>query len=143
MSQRNFHESYTGGEIRPPSERSTGLAFAAVAAAVALLWRNSSMVPWLALSIAAGLTAISLTAPSVLTPLNIVWFKFGLLLHRVVSPIMLFAMFALAFVPAGIIMRIWRDPLRSQRITSAASYWIECSQRHRRERVHGGPILTS
>ena len=41
---------------------------------------------------------------------------------------MLFAIFALAFVPAGIIMRIWRDPLRSQRIASAASYWIECSK---------------
>jgi len=99
-----------------------------MAAAVALLWRNSPMVPWLALGIAAGLTAISLTAPSVLTPLNIVWFKFGRLLHRIVSPIMLFAMFALAFVPAGIIMRIWRDPLRSQRIPSVTSYWIECSQ---------------
>ena len=124
----NFHESYTGSEIRPPSERSTGLVFAAVAAVVALLWRNSPTVPWLALGIAAGLTAISLTAPSVLKPLNILWFKFGLLLHRIVSPIVMFAMFALVFVPAGIIMRIWRDPLRSRRITSASSYWIDCSE---------------
>ena len=105
-----------------------GLVFAAVAAAVALLWRNNPTVPWLALSIAAVLTAISLTAPSVLKPLNIVWFKFGLLLHRLVSPVVLFAIFALAFVPAGIIMRIWRDPLRSRGITSAGSYWIECSK---------------
>ena len=45
----NFHESYAGSEIKPPSERSTGLLFAAVAVIVAVLWRNSPTVPWLAL----------------------------------------------------------------------------------------------
>jgi hypothetical protein len=104
------------------------LAFAAVAAAVALLWRNSPIVPWLAISIAVGLTAISLISPNHLKSLNILWFKFGVLLHRLVSPIVLFAMFALVFVPAGIIMRLWRDPLRSRRISYGASYWIDCSK---------------
>ena len=38
---KNFHENYAAGEIELPSERSTGLVFGAVAAIVALIWRNS------------------------------------------------------------------------------------------------------
>jgi hypothetical protein len=121
----NFHESYTTGEIRAPSERSTGLVFATVAAIVALLWRNSATVPWLALGIAVGLAAMSLIAPSLLKPLNILWFRFGLLLHRIVNPVVMFAIFALVFVPAGMIMRIWRDPLRSRRTPAASTYWLD------------------
>ncbi len=121
----NFHESYTTGEIRVPSERSTGLVLATVAAIVALLWRNSATVPWLALGIAVGLAAMSLIAPSLLKPLNILWFRFGLLLHRIVNPVVMFAIFALVFVPAGMIMRIWRDPLRSRRTPAASTYWLD------------------
>ena len=123
----NFHESYPGSEVKPPSDRSTGLVFAAMGVIVALLWRNSPMVPWLALGIAAALIAISLIAPILLKPLNILWFKFGLLLHRLVNPIVMLIIFALVFVPAGMIMRIWRDPLRSRR-TAASSYWIDRSE---------------
>ena len=128
----NFHESYAGDEIKPPSERSTGLVFAAVALVVAVLWRHSPTVPWVALGLAVGLVTISLIAPVLLKPLNILWFQFGLLLHRIVNPIVMFAVFALVFVPAGIIMRLWRDPLRSRRTTAASSYWID----RRRKRGH-------
>jgi hypothetical protein len=121
----NFHESYAKGEIKPPSERSTGLTFAVVAVIVAVLWRNSSTVPWVALSMAAILAAVSLIAPSLLKPVNILWFRLGLLLHRIVNPIVMFAVFALVFVPGGAIMRLWRDPLRSKRTTGESTYWIE------------------
>jgi hypothetical protein len=121
----NFHESYAAGETRTPSERSTGLVFAAVAVILALLWRNSAAVPWLALGIAVGLVAISLIAPTLLKPLNILWFRFGLLLHRIVNPVVMFAIFVLVFVPAGMIMRIWHDPMRSRRMRADATYWID------------------
>src|SRR6478752_618221 len=121
----NFHESYIGNEIKPPSERSTGLLFAAVGVIVAVLWRNSPTVPWVALVIGLVLAAVSLIAPVLLKPINILWFQFGLLLHRVVNPIVMFAVFAAVFVPAGAIMRFWRDPLRSRRTKGASTYWID------------------
>jgi hypothetical protein len=121
----NFHENYASGEIKAPSERATGLVFAAVAAIVALLWRNSATTPWIALAVAVGLAAISLTAPRLLKPLNRLWLRFGLLLHRIVNPVVMFAIFALVFVPAGMIMRIWHDPLRSRRLRAGATYWID------------------
>jgi predicted membrane metal-binding protein len=123
--QRNFHESYRGVEIRLPSDRSTGLVFAAVAVIVAALWRNNSTVMWTALAVAGSLVTVSLFAPSLLRPLNIIWFRFGLLLHRIVNPALMFVIFALVFVPVGMLMRIWHDPLRSRRTVAPSSYWID------------------
>ena len=122
---RNFHEHFGQDEIKPPAERSTGLVFAAVAIIVAALWRNSPVVPWVALGIAGVLAALSLFAPRVLKPLNSIWFRIGLLLHRVVNPLVLLAMFVVVFVPAGFIMRIWHDPLGRHRARSGSTYWIE------------------
>ncbi len=94
---KNFHEGFAGGEVKPPTERATGLVFVAVALIVALLWRNSSTVLWVALGSAATLAIVSLLAPALLKPLNMLWFRFGLLLHRIVNPIVMFAIFALVF----------------------------------------------
>jgi hypothetical protein len=124
----NFHESYARDEIKPPSERATGLVFAAVAVIVAVLWRSNLAVVLVALGTAMLLTAVSLIVPVLLKSLNIVWFQFGLLLHRVVSPLVMFAVFAAVFVPAGAIMRLRRDPLRSRRTTGVSTYWIERSE---------------
>jgi len=123
--RNNFHESFAGGEVKPPSERATGLVFATVALIVAVLWRNSPTVLWVALSVAAMLAIVSLLAPGLLKPLNMLWFRFGLLLHRVVNPIVMFAVFALVFVPAGALMRLRHDPLRVRRAPKEASYWID------------------
>ena len=122
---RNFYESYARTEAKAPSERSTGLVFAAVAVIVGASWRHSAIVPWIALGIAVALVAVSLITPVVLKPVNLLWFKFGLLLHRIVNPLVMFAVFALAFVPAGALMRLWHDPLRAKRMTSASTYWID------------------
>src|SRR5258705_8792049 len=124
--RKNFQEHTTGG-ITPPSERSTGLVFAAVALIAAAWWRNASVLPWVALGVAAVLAALSLRVPKVLKPFNLIWFRIGLLLHRVTNPLVMFAMFAVVFVPAGLIMRIWHDPLKSRRATQ--TYWIERASR--------------
>jgi hypothetical protein len=120
----NFHESFAPDAVKPPSERSTGLVFSAAALVVALLWRNEPAVPLWALGLAAALALVSLIAPRLLKPLNILWFKFGLLLHRIVNPLVMLALFALVFVPAGALMRLRRDPLRLRRQPEASTYWI-------------------
>jgi hypothetical protein len=120
---KDFHESFRAGELKLPSERSTGLVFTVVALIVAALWRKDPFVPWVALGIAAVLALVSFVAPKVLKPLNVVWFRFGLLLHRIVNPLVMFIMFVVVFVPAGLIMRIWHDPLRSKRGAAGSTYW--------------------
>jgi hypothetical protein len=126
VKTKNFHESYAQSELKPPSERSTGLVFAALAMICAVLWRNNTTTLWVALGIGLGLAAVSLSVPLLLRPIKIVWFQFGLILHRVVNPIVMFAVFTAVFVPAGAIARFWRDPLKLKRCTTGiSSYWIE------------------
>ncbi|MFQ5626747.1 MAG: hypothetical protein ACE5FM_08865, partial [Methyloligellaceae bacterium] len=57
-------------------------------------------------------------------PLNLAWFRFSLLLNRIVNPIVLGLMFLAAIVPFGLIMRLWHDPLQRNR-TKGSTYWIE------------------
>jgi hypothetical protein len=123
---QSFHESFSSGDaVKPPSDRSTGIVFTVVAVIVALWWRNTPVVWQVALGLAVVLAILSLVAPWVLRPLNLVWFRIGLILHRVVNPIVMLVMFVVVFVPAGLLMRIWADPLRSRRASPGATYWIE------------------
>ena len=62
-----------------------------------------------------------------LTPLNLLWFKFGMLLGRVVSPIVMGLVFFLVVTPTGMIMRILnKDPLKLKK-KNIKTYWIERS----------------
>ena len=123
----NFHEGYAEERGKPPSDRSTGLVLAAALFLVAVAYREHAIVLWPAGFVAASLLVTSLWAPSRLKPLTAAWFKLSMLLHRVVNPVIMFVIFAFVFVPAGLVMRIWSDPLRSHRRGDTSTYWIDCS----------------
>jgi len=120
----DFHETYTEQEVKPPSERSTGLVFAGVSAIVgAVYWRNMTVLAVCA-ALCLGFIIASFAAPALLRPLNLAWFRFSLVLNRIVNPVILGLMFLIAILPFGLIMQLWRDPLRRKR-TKGSSYWIE------------------
>lgn len=121
----NFHEAFAAGEVAPPPPRSTGLVFAVIALIVAVIFRENMTVLIAAISVAAILAGTSYIAPHLLQPLNIVWFKFGMLLHRIVNPLVMFLMFAIAFLPMGLAMQLFKDPLRLKRSDNAKSYWLD------------------
>jgi len=67
---------------------------------------------------------LGLIKSKILTPLNIFWFKFGILLGRFVSPIVMGIIFFLVVTPTGYIMRlIGKDLLRLKK--NKNSYWIK------------------
>jgi hypothetical protein len=121
---KEFHETYVEQEAELPSERSTGFVFAGVCAVIGAFYWNNMMV----LAICAGLSLsfliVSLVAPFLLGPLNRIWFRFSLLLNRVMNPVILGLMFLIAIVPIGLLMRLMRDPLRSKR-SDGSTYWID------------------
>jgi hypothetical protein len=121
---KEFHEIYVEQEAELPSERSTGFVFAGVCAVIGAFYWNNMMV----LAICAGLSLsfliVSLVAPFLLGPLNRIWFRFSLLLNRVMNPVILGLMFLIAIVPIGLLMRLMRDPLRSKR-SDGSTYWID------------------
>jgi len=69
--------------------------------------------------------AVAMLAPTLLAPLNRLWTRFGLLLHRIVSPVVLGIMFFLVVTPMGLLMRAFgKDPLRLRFEKDLPSYWI-------------------
>ena len=119
----NFHEHYVQEAPPLPSDRSTGLVFAGVAALVAYLWRADPTVLSVSLAVAAAFVVVSLVVPILLRPLNIVWMRLAMVLNRIVSPVVMLMLFAVAIVPAGLLMQLRYDPLRRRR-PSGDSYWI-------------------
>jgi hypothetical protein len=123
----NFHEDLRPhGELRGASDRQFGLVFAAVFAIIAL-WplRYGAPIRTPALLLAALFFAFALARPSVLHPLNRLWMRFGMLLGRIVNPIVSALLFFLVFTPAGLLARaLGKDSLRLRRDPQAATYWI-------------------
>lgn len=60
-----------------------------------------------------------------LTPLNKIWFKFGILLGKIVSPLIMGAIFFLVVTPIGIIMRLIGKDVLNLKYNKNKSYWIE------------------
>ena len=60
-----------------------------------------------------------------LTPLNRLWFKFGMFLGAIVAPVVMGIIFFLVVTPTGFLMRIMgKDLLRRKYDKSNKSYWI-------------------
>ncbi|MBF0311333.1 MAG: hypothetical protein HQL56_17595 [Magnetococcales bacterium] len=108
------------------SDRSFGLVFAAVFVLVGLfpLWHG--MDPrWWALAGSGLFLGAALAFPRQLAPLNRLWTRFGALLHRLTTPLILGVIFFLVVTPIGLIMRLFgKNPLALQVDRTATSYWI-------------------
>jgi hypothetical protein len=61
----------------------------------------------------------------VLTPLNLLWFKFGILLGRIVSPIVMGLVFFVIVTPTGLIMKFLNKDLLNLKKSKSKSYWIK------------------
>lgn len=127
MKQNNIHESYSREEtVTQGSERSFGIVMAAAFALIALLnwWHDGHVWPWTG-GIAVAFLAATYLFPTALKPLNWVWFKFGMLLHAIVNPIVMGLLFYVAVWPTGLVMRaLGNDLLRLRREPDTDSYWI-------------------
>lgn len=108
------------------SHRAFGIVFAVVFAAIGL-WPLPGGGPprgW-ALAAAAALLAVALVRAAWLAPFNRVWFRFGLLLQRVVHPVVLAVIYFGVVTPTGLVLRaLGNDPLRRRREPDAETYWI-------------------
>jgi hypothetical protein len=124
---QSSHEVFVRDEkIVTGSDRSFGLVMALALAAVTALnaWHSGKLWPWTG-GLAALFVAAALLRPAVLHPLNLVWLRFGLLLHRVVNPVVMALLFYGTLLPTGLVMRLMgKDLLRLKRQPDADSYWI-------------------
>ncbi len=68
---------------------------------------------------------LGLTNSKILTPLNSIWFKFGIILGKIFSPIVMAAIFFLVVTPTGLIMRLFRKDILNLRFNKKDTYWID------------------
>jgi hypothetical protein len=110
-----------------PSERSFGALFAAVSAVLAgygFLKHWAGLYIVLAMGGAVALALLTLFIPKVLSPFNRAWHQLGLMLGKIVSPIVLGILFYGLLTPVAMISRRFgRDELKLKP-QALASYWI-------------------
>jgi hypothetical protein len=127
MGRGTIHEDLgREKEIVIGSNRSFGLVFSSLFALVGFLPLVHGAEPrvW-SLVIAFVILIPAVFLPGALRPLNVLWSRFGLLLNRIVSPIVLALVFYGAVTPMGVLVRRFgNNSLRLRRDPDSSSYWI-------------------
>lgn len=112
---------------KPPSERSFAIVFCVVLLLVALwlAWRGWWAAALLPTGAALVLGGFARLRPEALRPLNLLWFRFGLLLHHVVSPVIMFLVFWVTVVPTAVLRRGFgkADTFPKRPDRTKDSYW--------------------
>ena len=112
-------------KIKLGSNRSFGIVFFIVFLIVALypLLNDNPLRLW-SLIIALIFLVLGLIKSNILTPLNILWMKFGMFLGVFISPIIMGIIFFLVVTPIGLIMRLFGKDLLNLKKNKIQSYWL-------------------
>jgi hypothetical protein len=112
-----------------PTNRKFGWFFAAVFSAVAAYayWRGWNKVSLVTLIAAISFAVATLLSPQLLAPLNRLWYGLGMLLGKIISPIVLGLIFFVLITPVSLVTRLFgRDELKMKK-RNVESYWVDRS----------------
>ena len=112
--------------IKLPTNKNFGIVFFIVFFIIALYQLKIGSNSYL-LSIVISLIflILGLLNSNILTPLNKLWFKFGIFLGNVISPLVMGIIFFLVVTPTGLLMRLLNKDLLNLKFNNNSSYWIE------------------
>ena len=113
-------------DIKISSNRSFGIVFFVVFLLIALypVINNEEIRVW-SLIVSLIFLVLGLLNSKILNPLNQIWFKFGVLLGRIISPLIMAIIFFFVVTPIGLIMRILGKDILNLRYNTKKTYWIE------------------
>ena len=117
----------SNSKINISSNRNFGLVFFVIFLIVALwpLKYEEDIRLW-SLVISIIFFILGVINSKLLTPLNKLWFKFGILLGSIVSPIIMGIVYFTVVTPTGVLMRLLgKDLLRTSKIKNTSTYWIK------------------
>ena len=116
-------------EIKISSNRSFGIVFFIVFLLIAFypLINQENIRIW-SLVISLVFLILGLKNSNILSPLNKIWFKFGILLGKIVSPVIMVILFFFVVTPTAYIMRILKKDLLSLKFSNDKTYWIKKSE---------------
>ena len=110
-----------------PSNKSFGIVFFIVFLLISLwpLLNQNGIRIW-SLAISLIFLILGLANSKLLTPLNKIWFKLGILLGNIISPIVMGIVFFLVVTPIGLILKLFgKDLLNKKYKSKKSTYWIK------------------
>ena len=113
-------------DIKISSNKSFGIVFFVVFLLIAIypLTNGGDIRIWSGI-ISFIFLVLGLLNSRILTPLNKIWFKFGIILGKIISPVIMAIIFFLVVTPTGLIMRILGKDILNLKYNQNKSYWIE------------------
>ena len=113
-------------DIKISSNRSFGVVFFIVFLLIALypVINKEEIRVW-SLIVSLIFLVLGLLNSKILNPLNQIWFKFGILLGRIISPFIMAIIFFFVVTPIGLIMRTLGKDILNLRYNTKKTYWIE------------------
>ena len=113
-------------DIKINSNRSFGVFFTFIFLIVAFwpLLNDGEVRAW-SLLVSLVFLILGLLNSKILTPLNKLWFMFGIFLGNFISPIIMGIIFFFVVTPTGLIMRLFKKDLINLKKNNNKSYWIE------------------
>ena len=115
-------------DIKISSNRSFGIVFFVVFLLIAFypLTNQADIRIW-SVIVSLIFLSLGLLNSKLLTPLNKIWFKFGIFLGKIVSPLIMGLIFFAVVTPIAFLMRILKKDLLNLKFRKNNSYWIEKS----------------
>ncbi len=113
-------------KIRMGSEKNFGFVFSGVFFIISIyFWLNERNIYLLFLTTSFIFIVIAIFYPKILKLPNKIWFKFGLFLGSIISPITMGIIFFLTVTPTGVIMRLLGKDILKKKKQKSKSYWIK------------------
>ena len=115
-------------EIKIGSNRSFGIVFFVFFLLLGLypLVKDESPYIW-SLIFSLIFLVLGLINSNILTPLNRIWFKFGIFLGKIISPVIMAIIFFVVVTPIGFIMRVLGKDILNLKYNRDNTYWINKS----------------
>ncbi len=113
-------------DIKISSNRSFGIVFFIVFLLIATypLLKGNDVRFW-SLLVSFGFLILGLINSKILSPLNKLWFKFGIILGKIISPLIMGIIFFVVVTPIGIVMRVLKKDLLNLKYNQKETYWIK------------------
>ena len=113
-------------EIKISSNRNFGIVFFIVFLVIAIYpLINSSEIRLWSLILSLFFLLLGLIDSKILTPFNKLWFKFGIFLGKIISPLVMGIIFFFVVTPIGFIMRLLSKDILNLKYNNENSYWIK------------------
>tara|TARA_A100001015_G_scaffold303525_1_gene393315 strand:+ start:2552 stop:2938 length:387 start_codon:yes stop_codon:yes gene_type:complete len=116
-------------KIEIGSNRSFGIVFFLVFLIIGVFpIKSGGSINYLLVCISTIFLFLGIINSKLLTPLNKIWFKFGIMLGHIVSPVIMSLIFFMVVTPIAVLLKILGKDVLNLKKNNNKSYWIEKSK---------------